>query len=235
MTSILVVFLGIVCSLVNPCMSAHATSMEKQFYSQASQDQFVDCILHQIIGQQDSGYYLEIGAGHPICGNNTYFLEKQYGMQGVSIDISGEFEKCWSSARQNPLLVEDSTQTDYQSILATFPHVIDYLSLDIDSDYDVVLRQIFLSDHIFKVITIEHDFYRFGDKFRKDERDILSSLGYYLLCPDVSVMFNGKDSIFEDWWVHPSAFTKDVFDALVSLDLKHKRHDQLISIIKTLR
>jgi hypothetical protein len=110
--------------------------------------------------------------------------------------------------------------------------VIDYLSLDIDSSYDVVLQKMFLNDYIFKVITIEHDFYRFGDKFRKDEREILSSLGYYLLCPDVSVFFSGRDCIFEDWWVHPAAFPADVFSKLTSLDLRAKSHDQLINIIR---
>jgi hypothetical protein len=218
--------------LANPCIASQATPMNMQFYSQASQDQFAHCILHQILDQRSGGYYLEIGAGHPSYGNNTYFFEKNYEWKGISIDISDEFKKVWASTRQNTLLIEDATRADYQSILQSFPRVIDYLSLDIDCSYDVVLRRIFLADHVFKVVTIEHDFYRLGDKFRHDEREILSSLGYYLLCPDVSVFFNGKDSVFEDWWVHPTAFPPDVFNKLISLDLKAKSHDQLIDTIQ---
>ncbi len=41
--------------------------------------------------------------------------------------------------RQNPLLIEDAMRSDYRQILKSFPKVIDYLSLDIDDSYDVVL------------------------------------------------------------------------------------------------
>jgi hypothetical protein len=57
-------------------------------------------------------------------------------------------------------------------------------------------------------------------------------LGYYLLCPDVSVFFEGKNCLFEDWWVHPSAFPADVLSVLSSLDLKAKSHDELIRTIQ---
>ncbi len=156
-----------------------------QSYSQASQDRFVYFLLYELLDKQDDGYYLEIGAGHPINGNNSYLFEKNLGWKGVSIDIDKASKKIWYSVRQNPLLIEDATQSDYKSILEPFPQVIDYLSLDIDSNYDIVLQRMPFNDHIFKIITIEHDFYRFGDKYKRDERMILTSLGYYLLCPDV--------------------------------------------------
>ena len=202
-------------------------------YSQASQDQFV-YLLSQLLEKQDEGYYLEIGAAYPIDGNNTYFLEKNLGWKGVSIDFDSGYKAAWTAARHNVLLIQDATLSDYHSILQPFPRVIDYLSLDIDSSYDIVLQKIFLSDHIFKIITIEHDFYIHGEKYRQGERKILSSLGYYLLCPDVSVFFNGKESTFEDWWVYPSAFPPDVLSKLTSLDLKAKSHRQLISSIEKL-
>ncbi len=205
-----------------------------QSYSQASQDRFVYLLLYELLGKQDEGYYLEIGSGHPTNINNTYFLEKNLSWKGVSIDIDEVLKEVWSSARQNPLLIEDATLSDYHSILQPFPRVIDYLSLDIDSSYDIVLKKIFLSDHIFKIITIEHDFYKYGDKYRESERKILSSLGYYLLCPDISLSHNGKEVVFEDWWINPSAFPADVLSKLTSLDLKAKNHSQLISSIENL-
>jgi hypothetical protein len=203
-----------------------------QSYSQASQDRFVYLLLYELLDKQDDGYYLEIGAGHPIDGNNSYFFEKNLGWKGVSIDIDNASQKIWHSVRQNPLLIEDATQSDYKSILKSLPQVIDYLSLDIDGNYDTVLQKIPFNDHIFKVITIEHDFYRFGDRYRKNERMILESLGYHLLCPDVSLFHIGMECVFEDWWIHPSAFPADIFSMLTSLDLKAKNNEQLINTIK---
>jgi hypothetical protein len=122
-------------------------------------------------------------------------------------------------------------QSDYGSILKPFPHVIDYLSLDIDASYDILLQRIPFKDYIFKIITIEHDFYRFGEEFRAEERRIFAALGYHLLCPDVSVFFNGMNCVFEDWWVHSSVFPPEVFSMLKALDLKEKDHKQLIKTL----
>jgi len=193
-------------------------------YSQASQDSFVYTLLYGLLGKKDVGYYLDIGAYDPILISNSYLFEKHFQWLGVSIEISTEFENRWKSTRKNPLIIQDATQSDYISILDAFPREIDYLSLDVDGYYDVVLERIFLSDHIFKVLTVEHDFYRFGDVFRNKERSILFSQGYYLLCPDVVIEGYGS---FEDWWIHPSAFPPSLFSALTSLDLKEKIIDKL--------
>lgn len=226
-------FFGMNFLFSDQCISTSISNHKQiEFCSQASQDKFVHFLLYELLGKQDDGYYLEIGAGHPQSGNNSYFFEKNLGWQGVSIDIDYGLKKIWYSLRKNSLLIQDALQTDYSSILKHFPQVIDYLSLDIDNDYDTVLEKIPFNEHVFKIITIEHDFYRFGEKYRKNEREILESLGYYLLCPDVSIFFNGKDSIFEDWWIYPSAFSEEALTMLISLDLKEKNHDQLIHIIQ---
>jgi hypothetical protein len=201
---------------------------EMNFYSQASQDKFVYAILYDLLGKQDQGYYLEIGAGEPIQINNSYFFEKNLQWVGTSIDISAHFVDRWYSVRNNLLLIEDATKSDYKTILESFPQVIDYLSLDVDGFYTDILEKIPFSDHIFKVITIEHDFYRFGDLYRGKERQILTSLGYYLLCSDVS----NDGNAFEDWWIHPSAFPPSVFSVLISLDLNVKDHKELIQTIQ---
>ena len=59
-------------------------SEQVAFHSQARQDEFVYTILYNLLGKQDAGYYLEIGAGEPIHINNTYVLEKNCGWQGLS-------------------------------------------------------------------------------------------------------------------------------------------------------
>ena len=83
------------------------------FHSQAAQDEFVYTLLYQLLGKQDIGYDLEIGAGHPLEINNSCFFERTLGWKSVSIDISNQFKDPWLSSRKNPLLIEDATQSDY--------------------------------------------------------------------------------------------------------------------------
>lgn len=225
------VFLGIG-SLAFSEAPQHTIELRGQtvsFHSQASQDQLVYYLLYGLLGKEDPGYYLEIGAGEPIYINNTYFFEKNLNWEGVSIDISEELYKLWYPQRNNLLLAQDALRTNYSSVLQSFPKVIDYLTLDVDGLYDVVLRRIPLDKYTFKVITIEHDFYRYGDMFRKKEREILTARGYHLLCEDVS----NNGYIFEDWWIHPSAFPEPVFSRLQSLDLKGKEHSEIIQQIQS--
>jgi hypothetical protein len=205
------------------------TQMDKMdFYSQASQDSFVYAILYCLLGKQDQGYYLEIGAGDPIHTNNSYFFEKNLQWKGISIDITAALVDSWCSIRNNPLFIEDATKSDYEMILQSFPQIIDYLSLDVDGFYTDILERIPFNNYIFKVITIEHDFYRYGDFYREKERQILTSLGYRLLCSDVSCF----GLVFEDWWIHPSVFPPSTYSALISLELNGKDHKQLIRIIQ---
>lgn len=51
--------------------------------SQAGQDLFVIAMTQ---GQRDLRF-LEIGAGHPIGGNNTFLLEKKFDWSGLAIDL----------------------------------------------------------------------------------------------------------------------------------------------------
>lgn len=222
----LTVFLSIV--ILGTSLDA---SEEIMFRSQANQDEFVYTILYDLLGKQDSGYYLEVGAGDPIHSNNTYVLEKNCGWQGLSIDIADHLTPRWSTERSNPFLLKDATQLDYCSVLEEFPQVIDYLSLDIDGQYDTVLQKVMQSNHTFKIVTIEHDAYRFGDIYRNKEREILTALGYHLLCADVS--HNGYP--FEDWWIHPDFFSPFLFQQLRSLNLQGKDCVEVMQNIKTLR
>jgi hypothetical protein len=65
------------------------------------------------------------------------------------------------------------------------------------------------NDYTFNVITIEHDFYIYGDKYKKRQREFLLSKGYHLVGSNVKVPRgkNGRKEEnvgFEDWWIHPS-------------------------------
>jgi hypothetical protein len=222
-------FLSALLSFASLVFSLDANEQIK-FNSQACQDEFVYTIFYNLLGKQDSGCYLEIGAGEPIYFNNTYILEKDCGWSGLSIDISDNLMPRWYAARNNPLLSNDATQLDYSSVLQQFPQVIDYLSLDVDSHYDTVLRSVMRSGHSFKVITIEHDAYRYGDVYRSKEREILKAFGYHLLCADVSHI----GYAFEDCWIHPNLFPSGLVQQLKSLDLQAKDCREVIQNIKTL-
>lgn len=205
-------------------------SEKRRFYSQVNQDEFVVTLLYDLLGKQDSGVYLEIGAGDPMQINNTYVLEKTYGWQGISIDISSSLTSRWYSVRSNPLLVKDALALDYCAVLKELPQVIDYLSLDIDGYYDVVLRKVMDSSHIFKIITIEHDYYRYGDIYRNKEREILTAFGYHLLYSDIP----DAGDVFEDWWIHPDYFPSFLLQKLTSQHLQGKTSDEIIHYIKTM-
>lgn len=217
------------CNLQDSNSIRYSTLGSESFYSQVAQDKFVYTLLYSILGKQDEGYYLEIGASEPIQINNSYFFEKNLHWNGVSLDISDEFGKQWHATRINPLIIGDATKSDYDAILADFPCIIDYLTLDIDGYYDVVLKRIPFDKHLFKIITIEHDAYRYGDTYRREERRFLAKLGYHLLCSNVK----NYGYALEDWWIHPSAFPSDVFIELISLDLQEKEYSQIIEAVQT--
>ena len=209
------------------CVLVHSLFAQPLSFSQASQDRFVCALLPHFLKPQDPSYYLEIGAFHPIEINNTYFLECSLHWKGVSIDISDDYVGFWEVCRANPLLIEDALQSDYAAILSDFPTTIDYLSLDIDGGYETVLERLPFDRYLFRVITIEHDAYRFGDSHRQKEREILFRHGYYLLCADVA----NKGYVYEDWWVHPSLFSAELLSKLSSLNLHGKEHTELLQIL----
>jgi hypothetical protein len=80
-----------------------------------------------------------------------------------------------------------------------------------------VLKILPLDEYRFKVITIEHDGYLYGDRYREPQRNILSSYGYLLLCSNVYVEqpgYEGKEFPFEDWWIDPSEFDNDLIEKI---------------------
>jgi hypothetical protein len=162
-------------------------------YSQAHQDLFVLHVLDFITG----GIYLEIGCSDPIEINNTYLLEKEYNWTGISIDIDEKHKTRWNQIRKNPIIIADALELEYSTLFKV--RVIDYLSLDIDAEYVNVLKKIPFDKYVFKVITIEHDAYRFGDLYRVPEREFLHGHGYILVASNVK----SNGCVYEDWWVHP--------------------------------
>ena len=190
--------------------------------SQALQDLFVISILKN----KKNGYFLEIGANHPITGNNTYILEKEYGWKGLMIEYDSSFEQLYKDLRPNSIYrIEDARLVDYRGILDTnaFPCNIDYLQIDLDVDNKSTLDTLLLLDNTcfdkykFATITFEHDIYT-GNYFntREISREIFKKRGYELVFPDVALFFGGRYCPFEDWYVHPDLVDMDYVNKIRS-------------------
>jgi hypothetical protein len=81
--------------------------------------------------------------------------------------------------------------------------------MDIDTLSFECLSKLPHEDYRFKVITIEHDYYLYGDKYRQKQRDLLAKFNYKLICSDVLVpphFIQKENCAFEDWWVDYQSF-----------------------------
>lgn len=167
------------------------------YKSQAGQDRFA----HALLGDGPHTF-LDIGMNDPIIKSNTYALESECGWRGLLVDNDAHCCQVLypQSGRPSPILWNDATQVDWRSVLQQHDlwPVIDYLSLDVDENTLATLRKMPLTLR-FKVITIEHDAYRFGPGPRDAQRDILRRQGYELVAGNV----RDQSMAFEDWWVDP--------------------------------
>jgi len=183
--------------------------MSLERYSEAGQDVFA----YQIVGEK--GTFLDIGAGHPTEFSNSYGLEK-LGWRGLSVELSGKFQRQWQDIRHTPLLLADAMTVNWAQACGShdlYPRV-NYLSLDIDEHPDdsyhpewretprvlFVLRDLITSGMKFDTITVEHDAYYLGDFVRKRVRSFLEESGYNLFRADVGYQ-DGLGPAFEDWFV----------------------------------
>jgi hypothetical protein len=189
---------------------------------EALQDSFV----LNINAFKTQGFYLEIGAGPPILGNNTYLLEKKYEWFGLSVENDNSFVNEFLSVRKNPIMNENALSLNYSELLNSygFPKQVDFLQIDIDTPINnlSVLQKIPLDEYRFSVIVFEHDSYR--DNFENQVKDkaakILNEYGYIRIVNNVKIVpkkvqFKGSWQPFEDWWVDGQyvnqKYTADMF------------------------
>jgi hypothetical protein len=202
------------------------------YYGQASQDAY----CHLMNRDKKDGFFLEIGANHPIQHNNTYFLETQNGWRGVMVEQDPSFTRLYHQKRPLSIpVVGDATQVDYRSLLERhgFPTTMDYLQIDLDAENRSTLSALELLErtlfdkYVFGTATFEHDIYR-GDFFqtRQRSRDLFLGRGYVLLFPDVCVYWEGKWSPFEDWYAHPGVVDPDLVQTILDRFPPEQRANQ---------
>jgi hypothetical protein len=190
-------------------------------YSQAGQDFFVIALLQG----KTNGTYLEIGAGNPVFGNNTFSLEKLFNFTGISIEIDSGVVNDWNTKRPTSNLeICNALEYNYASLPAHF----DYLQVDIDPPMNNLLVLEKVLQHItFSVITFEHDVWRKTDetKYVMDaSRKLLLNYGYDMIVNNVTIEPGlgkgiGNEPIhFEDWYANPKYITKEIIDTYKRID-----------------
>jgi hypothetical protein len=156
-------------------------------------------------GAKRNGTYLEIGAGNPTYGNNTWLLESQFGWTGISIDLDKSLVDEWPKHNRAGCIHANALEVDYAALLEKMPQTIDYLQVDIDPA-DVSLkaleRVLATSGKTFGVVTFEHDSYcQVTNSIQEKAAALLTGAGYVNIVKNVA-----PDSWrnYEDWWVHSS-------------------------------
>lgn len=198
------------------------------FYSFEQQDEFIS----NLFKFKQNGTFLDVACGHPIIGNNTYALEKNFNWNGWCFDIGyvDQFQyltywdqtlhvKKWSEVRKAELVRMDATSQIFTEYLANnvSDTIIDYVSLDVDCNgvnYALeVLQRILDAGVQFRAITLEHEIYR-TDTIQDASTSILTELGYVRLFKNIRLwgggVVNDTDIFSEDWWVHPEHFDKEL-------------------------
>lgn len=146
-----------------------------------------------------NGFFIEIGASDWKNNNNTYFLEKEFGWNGLAIDIEKHFCDEYNKNRVNHCIHGDAISYNWDKYFEenNVPKRIDFLQIDIDTNPKYAnlfaLINLPLSRYRFSTIVLEHASVveKSLEGMRKIQHEILHSYGYKL----VAEGFN------DDWWI----------------------------------
>lgn len=146
------------------------------------------------------GFYLDLGANHPVDQNNTHKL-RQLGWGGYCFDIRQPPEICEN------YIVGDVRSLDFKSILGK-GRLVSYISFDVDSSTIKALENFPFEEFPFAVMSFEHDLYRQDGQAKKDACiKRLEKENYAILMENVKA----KPSLpFEDWWINLDCFDPDI-------------------------
>ena len=179
--------------------------------SQARQDDFVVSVL----GGKKGGCWLELGGNHPITISNTYYLEKELGWSGITVEMDPKWHPLYQQYRPNMFaVIADATSVNYLEQIRNLkmPHDIDYLQIDLEPSNRSpltaleILDRTVMGEYHFNVVTFEHDIYT-GNHFdtRNKSRDIFARRSYIRLFSNVYC--NQTHWPFEDWYCFPTVLS----------------------------
>tara|TARA_Y100000296_G_C5096746_1_gene217775 strand:- start:59 stop:754 length:696 start_codon:yes stop_codon:yes gene_type:complete len=177
-------------------------------FSNEKQDEFVYHLLAKYMDKP--GFFLDVGCGDPKDGSNTYIFDKYFDWSGIGFDIGNVEKDCsWSEHRRTKFCRIDTTDEEFTETLEDLVGntIVDYISLDVDWGDNIyahrALKRIMDADIKFRVMTLEHEFFKYGDLVTKPTRKTLTELGYEMLFENVAFPDGPGQDGFEDWWVHP--------------------------------
>lgn len=181
------------------------TQMTFQSRSQAGQDLFTWHVLRYL----EYGRFLDVGSNHPVEKNNTYEFQRR-GWDGGLVEVDEYCYEITPAARDGLAggyfyVKDDATTFDWTKIAPEFKEV-HYLSLDVDAATPAALRRMLDGGIHFRVGTIEHDRWRFGNGPAEEIANLLTLHGYEILCDDVS----DQGMPFEFWVVDPKAVDMEI-------------------------
>lgn len=169
--------------------------------AEAAQDLFV----YLILDKKKNGFYIDIGSCDAEISNNTYYLATR-GWNGICVEINSGHQSSYELRPNTVFFNTNALDLDWLEIrnLIIKTSEIDYLSVDIDTS-SLKFLQLFPFEQLKpKVITIEHDSYQYGNKYKVIQREILTKYGYEAIAKDVLIQQVGTNAVgkpFEDWWV----------------------------------
>jgi hypothetical protein len=191
------------------------------FQSDAKQDLFVA----NIFKYKQDGVYVDIGSAHSVYSNNTIYFDQILNWKGLCVEYNSVYNSSYGNRKNCIYLNEDALKVQYEKVFQdnNFPNIIDYLSLDVDTISLSVLKILPFNLYKFKVITIEHDAYLYGDEYRNPQRKILLDQGYHLIVENVFARVENRlheECPFEDWYVHPDFFDMNSLKKIESKNIK---------------
>lgn len=195
------------------------------FYSQAGQDEWVA----DVFGYKRGGYYLDVGAYDGVDISNTLFFERHLGWSGMCIEalpraydqlcanrnstnlniaITDYNGKCFINDNSSMSQVsKDYTGIEVEcrtleSVLLEYqaPLYIDYLSIDIEGNEYMALKNFNFDKWKIGVITAEHNLYLNGPDLKNDLYGLLSDNKFIRVVENVTSL-NGTEP-FEDWYIN---------------------------------
>jgi FkbM family methyltransferase len=194
----------------------------KKFYSQAGQDEWIVDFFQS----KKNGFFLDVGANDGININNTYFLEKELGWNGICIEADPNIFKnlivnrkcsCINVAISNdskrihflpdglsgrefdsPTSIKIHTKTLKEVLDGNnSPKIIDYLSLDIEGMELKALEGFPFDEYKIITLTVEHNLYLGKKEYKEKIKKFLEIRGYLLYKENVE----SEGLPFEDWYI----------------------------------
>lgn len=167
-----------------------------------------------------SGFFLDLGMGHPLKGNNTIRLE-QAGWTGMCFDIEkGSCDLC-NQVRTTPAFCHDVARESIRKFLDNnhAPQVIDFISFDVDGGTLGAIELFPFEHYEFKVMCFEHDSYGLSPSLAKDAmiKRLAPFPKYEIFAEDVTFEDDsGNLHAWEDWWINTN-----YHEALMLLEYKN--------------